>query len=144
MPLPPCVHWLLQELRGAFEESRDHANSAAEAFGDLQLRHLGEHGRQLGELYVRAEDALGDRERMGALWERAQGLPPGTGNAHGGVAAAEVHWDARKGVNSMRRWVGRASAQDAARLRAEAYACVAQQQSERDVRRRAALTQYRV
>ena len=95
-------------------------------------------------LYAKAEDALGDRERMAALWERAQDLPPGAEHVLGGVASSEVHWDARKGVNSVRRWVGRAAAQDAARLRAEAYGCVAQQQSERDARRRGAATKYRV
>jgi hypothetical protein len=135
---------LLQEFRGAYEASREQAHFADDEFQDLQLRSIGEHGKQLSSLYAQVADNLSDQGRMHALWEREGSLRPGESAKECGVASPELHWDARKQLNAVLRWTGQSAKGDAARLREEAFMHAAKHQGEKDLRRRQVLSKYRV
>ena len=133
-------------MRGALEQSREAAHRVADTNADLELRHLGELGRDLSALYRGTADALNDAGRMAALWERELKVGPGESGELAAVGAAQpvLHWDARKGLNTVKRWADRQDAADAARLREEAFCSAAAQQAALDIRRRTQQSKYRV
>jgi hypothetical protein len=64
--------------------------------------------------------------------------------ARGPTGCPEVHWDARKQLNTVKRWAQRQDKGDAARLREEAHNAVAAHQVAAQIRRHNALSKCRV